>query len=95
MDLLTQKGRGKNVKIDVVLGKTLGILGHAEFFTDCFTEKPLVRSAFVASDRLERNADRRAGRPVVSEHEEGHCAGHHPRAMACMAALLDHGRRLT
>ena len=33
MDLLTQKGRGKNVKIDVVLGKTLGILGHAEFFT--------------------------------------------------------------
>jgi hypothetical protein len=33
MDLLTQKGRGKNVKMDVVLGKTLGILGHAGFFS--------------------------------------------------------------
>src|SRR6516225_1561778 len=29
-------------------------------------------SAFLASDRLERNARRRAGRPVVSEHEKGH-----------------------
>ena len=32
MDLLTQKSRWKNVKIDVVLEKTLGILGRAGFF---------------------------------------------------------------
>ena len=56
MDLLTQKGRGKNVKIDVVLGKTLGILGHAEFST----QSQYVETIFIPgiAERFRRHTTR-------------------------------------